>query len=88
VKSATKSARGLFGTQLKKQKLGRPKRPKRGRPPKAPGTKYMTKIRFVGRVTDQDWEIVLENYARSGEKTFTAFARERLMKRARTKKQG
>lgn len=44
-----------------------------GRPPKAPGDKYVTPVRVLGRVSDERWQSYQEA-ARTEEKTFTEWA--------------
>jgi uncharacterized protein (DUF1778 family) len=45
-----------------------------GRPPKPPGEKYKTPARQLGRVSDEDWALLQQAAAASGEESFTAWA--------------
>ena len=53
-----------------------------GRPPTERGAYNPLPIRRIGRLSDEDWRQIQENYAASGERTFTAWARGRLICRA------
>jgi hypothetical protein len=57
-----------------------PKR-KPGPPPKAPGDRYRTPVRQLGRVPDAEWERLKDAAAASG-KTFTDWAVGHLLKLA------
>lgn len=58
------------------------KKPKIGRPAKAPGEKYETTPRQLGRVSDEDWETLQWAAASSG-KSFTAWAVATLLRAAK-----
>ncbi|MEO2017296.1 MAG: hypothetical protein ABGZ53_23310 [Fuerstiella sp.] len=53
-----------------------------GRPPKPPGEKYTTPQRQLGRVTDDDWDLLL-TAAREAGKPFTQWAVQILLRNAR-----
>jgi len=54
-----------------------------GRPPKPPGEKYRTPARQLGRVADEDWELLQRAAKESGKPSFTAWAVEILLRAAR-----
>lgn len=54
---------------------------KRGRPPTERGAGNPHPGRKLGRVSDEDWEIIQAAFAASGEKTFTAWAVKRLKRK-------
>ncbi|MEO2017348.1 MAG: hypothetical protein ABGZ53_23585 [Fuerstiella sp.] len=53
-----------------------------GRPPKPPGEKYTTPQRQLGRVTDDDWNLLLTAAKEAG-KPFTQWAVQILLRNAR-----
>jgi hypothetical protein len=53
-----------------------------GRPPKPPGKKYLTPARQLGRVCDEDWELLQTAAAKTG-KSFTGWAVEILLRNAK-----
>jgi len=55
----------------------------RGRPPKPPGEKYRTPARQLGRVADEDWELLQRAAKESGKPSFTAWALEILLRNAK-----
>ena len=55
---------------------------KAGRPAKAPGEKYRTPQRQLGRVSDDDWETLKAAAKKRGE-TFTAWALAVLLRAAK-----
>lgn len=63
--------------------MNKPTKPRRGAPPKPPEERYRTPMRCIGRVADETWEEIQAGYARSGDKTFTAWAVEALLEKAR-----
>ena len=71
---------------MARKKPGKPKRfpsgKRIGRPPKPPDEKYLTPARQIGRVADEDWEI-LQRAARASGKPFTTWAIEILLRNAR-----
>ena len=60
------------------------KQPKRGRgrPPKPAEERYMTPSRQLGRVSDEDWQVLQDAASKSG-KSFTQWAVEILLRNAK-----
>ncbi len=61
------------------------KRP--GRPPKPAGEKFSTPARQLGRVSDEDWQL-LQKAAETAGKTFTQWALDILLRNARRQTKG
>lgn len=59
-----------------------PKKKRVGRPPKPEGEKYLTPARQLGRVSDEDWQL-LQDAAQKAGKPFTRWAVEILLRNAR-----